>query len=155
MAGDVDAGDLMLVFFGESQNVLLGLMLGDRKRGIDIDLVSGGDLVQHDLKRLQIGQRLSAGEYKVTIGGDGIHPPDALADFFRGEARQVRIFPLVDAEGAVVFAVIGDENRHRCAALPSFIGMFHVDRPFRNKMNTGISCVKMALRNHLQIFMVD
>ena len=130
MAGDIDAGDLMLVLFGEGEDVLLGCVLGYRQGGIDVDLVGGGDLVLHRLQRRQIGERLTAGKHKVTAGRDGVHTADALADLLQRKARQVSVFTFVDTKRAMVLAVVGDEDRHRCAALPRLVGMFHVDRPF-------------------------
>ena len=134
MAGDVDAGDLVLVLLSEGQDILLGGVLGYRQGGIDVDLVGGGDLVQHRLQRRQIGERLTAGKHKVTAGRDGVHTADALADLLQRKARQVSVFTFVDTKRAVVFAVIGDENRHRCAAFPRLVGMFHVDWPLRMKL---------------------
>ena len=131
MTGDVDAGDLVLVPLGKGEDVLLGLMLRDRKRGVDIDFVGVGNLVEHHLKRVQIRQRLTTGEDEVAAGSDGVHPPDAAADLLGGKTRQIRVFTFIDAKGAVILAVVGDENRHRGAAFPRLIGMFHVvDRPF-------------------------
>ena len=85
VAGDVDAGDLVLVALHEGQDLGLRLVLGHRQGGVDIDLVGGGDLVEHHLEGLQIGQRLAAGEHKVAVGRDGIHPPDALTDLLGGK----------------------------------------------------------------------
>ena len=131
MAGDVDAGDLVLVLFRERQNVLLGLELRDGKGGVDKHSVGRGNVVQHYLERFQIGKRFAAGEHEVAIGGDFVHPVDTLADFLSGESGHVRILIFIDAEGAVVFAVIGDEDRHRGAAFTRLVRMFHiVSRPF-------------------------
>ena len=115
----------MFVPLQERQNILLGLVLGDREGGIDIDLVGGGDFIQHDLKGAQVGQGLTPGEDEVAPGGDGVHPPDAGADLLQGEARHIRVFLFINTEGAVIFAVVGDEDRHRGAALPGLIGMCH------------------------------
>ena len=131
VAGYIDAGDLVLVALGKRQNVLLGLMLRHGEGSVDIDLVGSGDLIEHALKRLQVCKGLAAGEHKVAVGRDGVHTADALADVVGREASQVCVLPFVDTEGAVVFAVVGDENRHRSAAFPGFIGMFHDDRPFK------------------------
>ena len=133
VAGDVDTGDLVLVALHESQNVGFRLVLGHRQGGVDINLVGSGDLVEHHLEGFQIGQRLTAGKHKITIGCDGVHPPDALTDFFGGKARQIRVFTFVDAEGTMVLAVIRDEDRYRGAAFPRLIGMFHVESAFQNR----------------------
>ena len=53
VAGDVDAGDLVSVPLRKGQDIRLGLVLGDRKGGVDIDLVGGGDFVQHHLEGLK------------------------------------------------------------------------------------------------------
>ena len=130
--GDVDAGDFMLVPLREGQNILLRLELGHRQRGVDIDLVGGGNLVQHGLENLEVGEGLAAGEDKIAVRRNGVHPADAGADFLGGEAGQVRVFAFIDAEGAVVLAVVRDEYRHRRAALPRLVGMLHnVVSPFR------------------------
>ena len=96
----------------------------------ETDLVGGGDLVQHHLESVQIRQGLAAGEDKITIRRDGVHPADALADLLRRETRQIRILSFIDAERAMVLTIIGDEDCHRGAALPRLVGMIHVDRPF-------------------------
>ena len=125
MAGDVDAGDLVLVLLGKRQDIVLGLMLGHRQGGVDIDLVGGGDFVQHGLQRRQIGKGFTAGEYEVTAGRDSVHAADALADLLQRKTRQVSVFTFIDTKRAVVLAVVRDEDRHRCAALPRLVGMFH------------------------------
>ena len=83
VAGDVDAGDLVFVPLGKSQNVRLGLVLGDGQGGVDINLVGGGDFVQHHLEGLQVGEGLAAGEDEVAVGRDGVHPLDAPADLLQ------------------------------------------------------------------------
>ena len=99
--------------------------------GVDIHLVGGGDLVQHHLEGFQVGEGLTPGKNEVAVRRDGVHPLDAPADLLQREACHIRVFAFVDAEGAVIFAVVGDEDRHRGAALPRLVGMFHIDRPFR------------------------
>ena len=88
-------------------------------------------LAENDLELFNVGKGLAAGKDEIAFGGDGIHPADALDNLLQREAGHVPVFFLIDTEGAVVFAVVGDENRHRSAAFPGFIGMFHDDRPFK------------------------
>ena len=147
MTGDVDAGDLVLVPLGKGEDILLGLVLRDRKRGVDIDFVGVGNLVEHHLKCVQIRQRLAAGEDEVAVGRDGVHPLDAPADLLQGKPCHIRILAFIDAEGAVVLAVVRDKDRHRGAALPRLIGMFHIDRPFRVKWKIR---EKMVSKNRVE-----
>ena len=70
--------------------------------------------------------RLAAGEHEVALRRDAVHDADALADGLQRKALGVLIFLLVDAEGAVVVAVIGDEDRHRGAALSGFVRIAHL-----------------------------
>lgn len=121
MAGAVDAGDLVLVLLGEGHQVVLGHTIEGGQGGVDEDVVGGGDLVQHGLEGVQVGEGLAAGEDEVTLGGDFIHGADALADLFQAEAHGVGVLLLVNAERAVVAAVVGDENRDGCAALTRFV----------------------------------
>ena len=92
-------------------------------------------------------RRAHPGEDEVAVGRDGVHPPDALADLLQEKTRQIRILAFIDAEGAVVLAVVGDEDRHRGAALPRLIGMFHIDRPFRVKWKIR---EKMVSKNRVE-----
>ena len=131
VAGDVDAGDLVLVPLREGQDVLLRLERGYRQGGVDIDLMGGGNLVQHTLQGLQVGKGFTAGEDEITVRSDGVHPADAGPDLLCGEAGQIRVFAFIDAERAVVFAVVGDEDGHGRAALPRLVGMVHNVSPFR------------------------
>ena len=123
VAGDVDAGDLVSVPLRKCQNVRLGLVLGDGKGGVDIYLVGSGDFVQHHLEGLQVGEGLTPGEDEVAVGRDGVHPLDAPADLLQGKTCHIRILAFIDAEGAVVVAVVGHENRDGCAALAGLIGV--------------------------------
>jgi len=129
------------------QNVRLGLVLGDGKGGVDIYLVGGGDFVQHHLEGLQVGEGLTPGEDEVAVGRDGVHPLDAPADLLQGKPCHIRILAFIDAEGAVVLAVVRDKDRHRGAALPRLIGMFHIDRPFRVKWKIR---EKMVSKNRVE-----
>ena len=147
VAGDVDAGDLVSVPLRKCQNVRLGLVLGDGKGGVDIYLVGGGDFVQHHLEGLQVGEGLTPGEDEVAVGRDGVHPLDAPADLLQGKPCHIRILAFIDAEGAVVLAVVRDKDRHRGAALPRLIGMFHIDRPFRVKWKIR---EKMVSKNRVE-----
>ena len=126
MAGDVHAGDLILVPLRKGQHLLKGGGGLGGEGGVDIDLVGGGDGVQHPLQGVQVGQRLAAGEHEIASGRDGVHHPDAVQNFVQREAGAVGIFFFVDAEGAVVLAVVGHKDRDSSAALPRFIGMGHV-----------------------------
>ena len=131
VAGDIDAGYLMAVFAGELDDILLRLVFEHRQSGVDVNFGGSGDLIQHDLELFDIGKRFAAGKHKVAVGSDGVHAADALADLLHGETGHVGILFLVDAEGAVVLAIIRDENGYGCAAFPSFVGIFHdIDRPF-------------------------
>jgi len=126
VAGDIHAGDLVLIPLREGQHrVERGVGLGG-ERGVDIDLVGGRDGVQHPLQGVQIRQRLTAGEHEIAPGGDAVHDADALQNLLQAEPGAVRVFFFVDAERAVVLTVVGDEYRHSSAALPRFIGMSHV-----------------------------
>lgn len=120
VAGNIDTGDFVVVPLGNGQDILLRLMLGHWQGGVDMDLVDGGNLVQHHLEGFQVGEGFPPSEHKVAIGYDGLHPPNASADLFGGKNRQVRILPFFDIEKAVVLAVIGNKDRHRCA-LPRLI----------------------------------
>lgn len=117
----VDAGDLVLVLLSEGHQVILGHAVEGGEGGVDEDVVGGGNLVQHGLEGVQISEGLAAGKDEVTLGGDAVHGADALADFLQAEAHGILILLLVDAEGAVVAAVIRHENRDGCAALAGFV----------------------------------
>ena len=137
----------MSVPLRKCQNVRLGLVLGDGKGGVDIYLVGSGDFVQHHLEGLQVGEGLTPGEDEVAVGRDGVHPLDAPADLLQGKTCHIRILAFIDAEGAVVLAVVRDKDRHRGAALPRLIGMFHIDRPFRVKWKIR---EKMVSKNRVE-----
>ena len=47
----------------------------------------------------------------------------------------------------MVLAVVRDKDRHRGAALPRLIGMFHIDRPFRVKWKIR---EKMVSKNRVE-----
>ena len=127
VAGDVHAGDLVPVAAGKVQHLLRRVEAGlHREGGVDIHLVGGGDGVQHFLQGLQIGQRLAAGEHKVAPGGDGVHGADAVQNGVQAEAGAVGVFLFVDAEGAVVVAVVGHEHRDGGPALAGLIGVAHI-----------------------------
>ncbi|MPM34607.1 hypothetical protein SDC9_81193 [bioreactor metagenome] len=154
MTGDVEAGDFFPVAAGEFHDVALGLELGYRQGGVDIDFMGGGDAVQHHLQCIQIRQGLAARKHEVALRGDGVHLPNALADFSYGKARQVGVLLLVDAEGAVVVAVIRDKDGDGCAALARLVGMNHVDRPFvKNQGNRGVKPSEMFIRIRLNILL--
>ena len=103
-------------------------MLEDGQGGVDEDPVGGGDLIQHPLQGLDIGEGLAAGEDEIAAGGDGVHAADALQDLLQGEAGHVGVFLFIDAERAVVLAVVGDEDGDGSAAFSGFVRMTHVDR---------------------------
>ncbi len=103
--------------------------------------------VQHHLEGLQVGEGLTPGEDEVAVGRDGVHPLDAPADLLQGKPCHIRILAFIDAEGAVVLAVVRDKDRHRGAALPRLIGMFHIDRPFRVKWKIR---EKMVSKNRVE-----
>ena len=126
MAGYVDAGDLLPVFGHKVQHILRRVLLQHREGGVDVHLVGGGDLIQHHLQRGQVGKGLTAGKDKVAVGGDAIHHADALADLFGAEAVQTAVFFFINAEGAMVAAVIGHEDCDRCAAFSCHIRVVHV-----------------------------
>ncbi len=67
--------------------------------------------------------------------------------FSSGKTRQIRILAFIDAERAVILAVVRDKDRHRGAALPRLIGMFHIDRPFRVKWKIR---EKMVSKNRVE-----
>ena len=125
MAGDVHTSDLVLVLLGEGQHLLGSVILLHGEGGVDVDLVGGGHGVQHLLQRLQIGQRLAAGEHEVTVRGDGIHHADALDDLLQRKTAAIGIFLFIDTEGAVIVAVVGNENCNGCAAFAGLIGVTH------------------------------
>ena len=130
MAGDVDTGDLVLILFGKGQNVLVGLKFPYGKRGIDKNAVRRGNLIQHDLQGGNVRERLPAGKDEITVRRDRVHTADTLADFFQRETGHIRVFLLINTEGAMVFAVVGDEYRYSGSARPGFVGMFHVCSAF-------------------------
>ena len=85
--------------------------------------MGGGDVIQHSLQGVQIGEGLTAGEHEVAFGGDGVHDVDALADLVCGEACQIGVFPFVDTERTVIAAVVRDKDRDRSAALSCLVRM--------------------------------
>ena len=133
VAGDVHAGDLVPVAAGKVQHLLRRVEAGlHREGGVDIHLVGGGDGVQHLLQRVQIRQRLTAGEHEVAPGRDGVQRVDGVDDLVQREAGTVGVFLLIDTEGAVILTVIGDEHRDCGAAFTGLIRMCHVcAKPFR------------------------
>lgn len=56
VAGNIDTGDFVVVPLGNGQDILLRLMLGHWQGGVDMDLVDGGNLVQHHLEGFQVGE---------------------------------------------------------------------------------------------------
>ena len=128
VSGAVDAGDLVLVLLSERHQVVLGRTLEGGQSGVDEHPVGGGDLIQHDLELFNVGKGLAAGKDEIAFGGDGIHPADALDNLLQREAGHVPVFFLIDTEGAVVFAVVGDEDGDGSAAFPCFVWMIHDDR---------------------------
>ena len=106
-----------------------------------------GRVVLIYLEGLQVGEGLTPGEDEVAVGRDGVHPLDAPADLLQGKTCHIRILAFIDAEGAVVLAVVRDKDRHRGAALPRLIGMFHIDRPFRVKWKIR---EKMVSKNRVE-----
>ena len=123
VAGDVHAGDFVPVPLREGNHLLRRGVLLHGEGGVDVHLVGGGDGVQHLLQGVQVRQGLAAGEHEVAPGGDGVHDADAVDDFRQAEAGAVGVFLLIDAERAVVLAVVGHEYRHRGAALSGFVGV--------------------------------
>ena len=126
--GNVQTGDLPRIFFQESQDFLFTLFPAHRQGGVDVHLVGIGHLVQHHLEAFQVGQRFPARENEITVGSQGIHFPDALANGFQGKPRHIRIFFFIHTERAVVPAVIWHENGHRgpaAAGLVRMDGCFH------------------------------
>ena len=83
MAGDIHAGDLILVAPGKVQHFLQRGMLLYREGGVDIHLMGSGNGIQHLLQGLQIRQRLSAGKHKIAPGRDGIQRVDRLKDLLQ------------------------------------------------------------------------
>ena len=130
MAGAVDAGDLVLVLLGKGHQIVLGHAVQGRQRGVDKDVMGGGDQVQHGLQGVQIGEGLAAGEHEVALGSDLIHGADAVTDGFQAEAHGICVLLLVDAEGAVVPAVVGDEDGDSRAALAGLVRILgHSEMP--------------------------
>ena len=80
VAGDIHAGDLVLVLLGKGNHLLGGVPLLHREGRVDIDLVRRRDGVQHLLQGIEVGQRLAAGEDEVARGRDFIHRADAAQD---------------------------------------------------------------------------
>ena len=85
-------------------------------------------LAENDLELFNVGKGLAAGKDEIAFGGDGIHPADALDNLLQREAGHVPVFFLIDTEGAVVFAVVGDKDGDGSAAFPCFVWMIHDDR---------------------------
>ena len=129
VAGDIHAGDLVLVLLGKGNHLLGGVPLLHREGRVDIDLVRRRDGVQHLLQGIEVGQRLAAGEDEVARGRDFVHRADAAQDRLQAEARAVLILLLVDAEGTMVVAVIGNKDRDGSAARPGLIRIAHVNQP--------------------------
>jgi hypothetical protein len=157
MAGNIDAGDLVLVSLGKCQNVLLGLRLKHGQSGVDEDSVGGGNQINHGLKLLDVSKGLTTGENKVAVGSDRVHAADALTDLLQRETGQICILAFVDAERTVVVAIVGNENGYGCAALTSLIRIFHhdVDRPFVIEIyrkKTHECCLIYTCQNILMYF---
>ena len=125
VAGNVDAGDFVLVHAGELYDSLLGEEVGYGKRGVDENAVSLGHAVHHHLKPVGICKGLTAGENEIAFGGDLVEHADALAYLFYAEAFPVAVFLLVDTERAVVVAVVGHEHRNGGAALSGHVFLRH------------------------------
>ena len=69
----------------------------------------------------EIGQRFTACKDKITIRRQTVHRFHAFFDGFQGKARAVCIFFLIDAERAVVLAVIRYKDRDRRTAFSRLI----------------------------------
>ena len=85
-----------------------------------------GNGVQHLLEGSQICQGFTAGKDEVTAGRDLIHGVDAAENGIQTEAGAVGILLFVDAEGAVIVAVVGNKDGDGSAALPCLIGIAHI-----------------------------
>ena len=125
MAGNVDAGDLILVPLGKGDHLIRAAARLHGKRRVDINFVRCRDRVQHTLQILQIGKRFSAGENKIAIRRDFVHRLDALEDRLHGKARAVSVLLLVHAKRTVIAAVIRHKYRNGRAAFARLIGMAH------------------------------
>ena len=121
VAGDVDAGDLILVALRERNDALGGEKIGYRERRVDEHAVALRDAVHHHLQRVRLGKRLAAGEHEIALWRDLMEHADALAHLFHAEAFGILVFLLIDAERAVVFAVVRNEHRDGRAALAGHI----------------------------------
>ena len=141
VSGAVDAGDLVLVLLSERHQVVLGRTLEGGQSGVDEHAMGGGDLVEHGLQSVQVSEGFAAGEHEVTLGGDLIHGADGFTDLLQAEAYGVLVFLLVDAERAMVAAVIGDENRDGCAA---FTGLVRI---IGHRVMPTFHCLTSSLRS--------
>ena len=126
MAGDVDAGDLVPVALREGDHLVGGVFLLHGEGGVDKNSVGVGNGVQHLLEGSQICQGLAAGKDEVTAGRDLIHGVDAAENGIQTEAGAVGILLFVDAEGAVIVAVVGNKDGDSSAAFPCLIGIAHI-----------------------------
>ena len=121
MAGDVHAGDLVLIPLRKGHHLVQRGVLLHREGGVDIHLVGGGDGIQHLLQRVQIRQRLAAGKDEIAPGRDGVQRANGCNDLLQRETRTIGIFLFIDTEGAVVLTIVGHEHRYGSAALPGLI----------------------------------
>ena len=94
--------------------------------GVDKNSVGVGNGVQHLLEGSQICQGFTAGKDEVTAGRDLIHGVDAAENGIQTEAGAVGILLFVDAEGAVIVAVVGNKDGDGSAAFPCLIGIAHI-----------------------------
>ena len=126
MAGNVYAGEFADVAVEEVHNLILAILVHNGQGGVYENSVACGNGIQHGLEAFQICKRLAAGEHEVTLGGNRVDILNALNYLLGAEAFVILIFSFVDAEGAVVAAIIGHKNCNSCAALSGFVKLAHL-----------------------------
>ena len=126
MARDVDAGDLVTVALGKGNHLIRAAPGLHGEGRVDVDLMCRMDRVEHTLELLKVRKRLTAREHKVTFGRDAVHHGDAVQNLLHAETLGVSVFLFVDAERAVVAAIVRHKYRHGRAARACLIGMAHI-----------------------------
>ena len=126
MAGNIHAGELRDVAVEEVNNLILAILVHNGQGGVNENSVAGRNGIQHSLEAFQICKGLAAGEYEVTLGGNRVDILNAFNYLLGAEAFVILIFSFVDAEGAIVAAIIRHKNCNSGAALSGFVKLAHL-----------------------------
>ena len=123
MPGYIDTCNLVFIAFRKIDNVIFRLEFKNGQCRVDIHLVSCGNLIEHHLKRVQIGKRFPTSKHIITIGRNLIHHFNAMTYLFCRKTFWMGIFFFIDAEGTMIAAVVRNKNSNSRSAFTRFVWM--------------------------------